>query len=144
LGNIPTKCTEQSLQRLEALVALPGAGKHITHLALNTCKLYAEVPSTPGLDMEKLSDDVRERTAWIRGTLQEAVAHILRQTIRLGHLTLVCEDTHWTSPAEGQESQGPPGYFVDVDRFAAEEVAAGIPDPLKVSVLSEVTQSRLI
>jgi hypothetical protein len=139
IEDVPTQCTEQSLLKLGRAIALVG-GHNITHLTFNMCKLYAEETSTPRLNMQRIFEEAHKRTAWIRGALQGAVAHIFGEASRLKHLTLVSEMVHWTLPANGQVYRAGPGVFSMGREIPAEEEAARMPDPLKVSVLPDTSR----
>jgi hypothetical protein len=73
VGDIPTKCTDQSLFRLKSLVLLPQIGKDITHLTFNTCKLSFE-KSTSKETFQWLKS---KRRQWIRRHLRASLATIL-------------------------------------------------------------------
>jgi hypothetical protein len=139
IEDVPTQCTEQSLLKLGRVITLVG-GQNITHLTFNMCKLYAEETSTSRLDMQRIFEEAQERTAWIEGVLQGAVAHIFGEASRLKHLTLVSEMVHWTLPANGQVYPAGPGVFSIGRKIPADEVAARMPDPLKVSVLPDISR----
>jgi hypothetical protein len=133
--DIPTQCTEQSLQRLEALVALPNVGKHIIHLAFNTCKLYLVPPNVPSSDQmdafgqrkdferQGLEDLKSLRSSWIKKAFGKQLARILRKTPRLRNLT--CRP-------DALRRLGEFGSGSVVRELGEKELVAGIPDPLEV------------
>lgn len=117
IEDVLTKCEEESLGNLAALVALPGVSNTLTCLSLSTRKTFF------ARDITTVRDDSRK--SWLQANLYNRLVVIMRQMPRLRHLVCLIDAFR---PMEAPSlATGPSGTRDEVINMVAG------PDPLLVS-----------
>lgn len=121
VGDIPTECTEESLNSLLRLVELTVVGKTVTCLTFHACKLHITEKKT----LKELNVHCYQREKWVRFNLCSKLSAILRSTPRLRHLTCILEAMRGSGILQ----------FGGGQMFALERNVQDMFDPMQVSGL---------
>jgi len=91
LEDLPTKCQENTLRNLAALLELPEIASRLTYLTLSPYHLFMADRYSDSLDViiDSPKDEFHARCAWLRDTLSETLVAIIRQAPKIRHLVCV-------------------------------------------------------
>ena len=106
LEDLPTKCQENTLRNLAALLESPEISSRLTYLTLSPYHLFTEEGYTHHLSVmaDSQRDEFHAHCAWLRDTRSETLVAIIRLAPKIRHLVCVIASLHPTINDEGEDA----------------------------------------
>lgn len=88
IEDVPTECTDESMQKLASLVAIPEVGDKMTCLTMNSCKEFSTQKHNK---FAHFCEEIDTEPAWLNDSLRQNLISVVQKAPRICHLICVLE-----------------------------------------------------